>query len=51
MSKILSLLFLILMVAHLVRPFGVPGLRRRADFWKIALAGLAIFSLVILIRP
>ena len=51
MSKIFSLLFIILMVAHLVRPIGLPGLKRRADFWKIALVGFVVFSIVILIRP
>ncbi|HEY9058187.1 MAG TPA: hypothetical protein VIN77_13635 [Aurantimonas sp.] len=51
MSKLFSLLFLILMIAHLIRPFGLPGLKKRGDFWKIALAALVVFSLAVLIRP
>ncbi len=51
MSKLFSLLFLILMVAHLIRPFGLPGLKKRGDFWKIAAAALVVFGLTVLIRP
>ncbi|WP_167591773.1 hypothetical protein [Jiella endophytica] len=51
MSKLFSILFVVLMGAHLVRPFGVPGLRKRGDFWKIALVGLVVFGLTVLIRP
>ena len=51
MTKILSLLILGLMIVHLIRPLGLPGLKRRADFWKIALLALLAISLTILIRP
>ena len=36
MSKAVALVLLLAMLAHLIRPFGLPGLRRRGDFWKIA---------------
>ncbi|MEN3791724.1 hypothetical protein [Fulvimarina sp. MAC3] len=51
MSKVFSILFIILMGIHIWRPLGLPGLRRRGDFWKIALVGFAVFSLTIMIRP
>ncbi|MER0239110.1 hypothetical protein [Fulvimarina sp. MAC8] len=51
MSKVFSLLFIVLMGIHLVRPLGLPGLKRRGDFWKIALVGFVVFSLTIMIRP
>ncbi|MBP0618284.1 hypothetical protein [Jiella mangrovi] len=51
MSKIFSILFVLLMVAHLVRPLGLPGLRRRGDFWKIAVVGFVVFAIIILLRP
>ncbi len=51
MTKILSLLVIALMALHIVRPVGLPGLRRRKDVWKIAVGALAVFALVILIRP
>ncbi len=51
MIKILSLLIIVMMVVHLIRPLNLPGLRRRSDFWKIAVVALAAISLTILIRP
>ena len=51
MSKFFSVLFILMMAVHLVRPLGLPGLRRRGDFWKIALVGLFVFGAVVLIRP
>lgn len=41
MTKIVPILAIILMVLHLVRPIGLPGLRKRRDFWKIALLMIA----------
>jgi hypothetical protein len=41
LTKIVPILAIILMVLHLVRPIGLPGLRKRRDFWKIALAMIA----------
>lgn len=40
MTKILSLLVVAMMILHLIRPLGLPGLRRRSDFWKLALVAL-----------
>ena len=51
MTKILSLLIVAVMAMHIVRPLGLPGLRRRKDVWKIAVAALAVFMVVVLIRP
>ena len=51
MSKILPVLLLAAMLLHLIRPIGLPGLRRRADFWKIAVAAIALMMLTVLIRP
>jgi hypothetical protein len=50
LAKILPLLGVILMVLHIVRPLGLPGLRRRRDFWKIALVMLAALGLTALLR-
>ena len=37
------------MVAHIIRPLGLPGLKKRADFWKIAVfAFLAVTVVVVL---
>lgn len=51
MTKILALLLLAAMLVHLIKPLGLPGLRYRRDFWKIAVAAIAIMMLTVLIRP
>ena len=51
MTKVLSALLIIAMIVQLVRPLGLPGLRRRGDFWKIAVFALVVFGLTVLIRP
>ncbi|MFC3074385.1 hypothetical protein [Shinella pollutisoli] len=51
MSKILPALLLVAMLLQLVRPLGLPGLRRRADFWKIAVAAIVLMMLTVAIRP
>jgi hypothetical protein len=50
LAKILPLLGVILMVLHIIRPIGVPGLRQRRDFWKIALVMLAALGVIVLLR-
>lgn len=50
MFKVLSALVVLAMIVQIIRPLGLPGLTRRADFWKIALAGLALMMLTILLR-
>lgn len=51
MSKVLPLLLLAVMALHLLRPLGLPGLRRRRDFWKIAVGAIGLMMLTVLIRP
>ncbi len=36
----------LVMVVQLIRPLGLPGLRRRADAWKLAAGALFVFVLV-----
>ena len=50
LSKFLSLIIIAAMVLHLIKPLGLPGLRRRKDFWKLAVAALAAISLTVLLR-
>lgn len=49
MSKILALLLIAMMVFHLVKPLGWPGLKKRGDFWRIAAFALVAFSIVVLV--
>ena len=51
MSKVLPLLLLAAMALHLLRPLGLPGLRRRRDFWKIAVGAIALMMLTVFVRP
>ncbi|MEM9104355.1 MAG: hypothetical protein AAGC96_01770 [Pseudomonadota bacterium] len=49
MSKVILLVLLLAMVAHIIKPLGLPGLKKRADFWKIAVfAFLAVMAVVVL---
>ncbi|MDR7146266.1 hypothetical protein [Rhizobium sp. BE258] len=50
MTKLLALLLILAMVIHIIKPFGLPGLRRRMDFWKIALIAFAIWTVALLGR-
>lgn len=50
MTKLIGLLLILAMVVHLIKPLGLPALRRRADFWKIAVLAFAIWSLVLVSR-
>jgi hypothetical protein len=40
----------LLMALHLIRPLGIPGLRRRRDFWKIGVAMAVAIVLTAAIR-
>jgi hypothetical protein len=51
MTKVLSVLLILAMGVQIVRPLGLPGLRRRADFWKIAIFALAVIALTATLRP
>jgi hypothetical protein len=44
MSKLLALVIVAMMVIQLIKPLGWPGLKRRGDFWKLALLAMAAIS-------
>ena len=49
MTKAIALVLLLAMIVHIIKPLGLPGLRKRADFWKIAVfAFLAIMAVIVL---
>lgn len=48
MAKILALFLLAVMALHLVKPVGLPGLKRRGDVWKIAVVAFALFALTVI---
>ena len=51
MAKAISLFLLAVMVVQLLYPLGLPGLRKRSDFWKVALVAIFVMMLTVLIRP
>ena len=51
MTKLFSLLICLLMAIQIIRPLGLPLLRRRIDFWRLALLALVVFGITTLVRP
>jgi hypothetical protein len=49
MTKALSLVIVGMMLVHLIRPLGLPGLKRRKDVWKIAVAALGAVGLTVML--
>ncbi len=47
MFKILALLLLAAMAVHIIKPLGLPGLKRRADAWKIAIIAFGLFFVAV----
>ena len=45
MAKAVALLLAFAMLVQVIRPLGVPGLRRRADAWKIGAGAIVLVML------
>ncbi|MEM6461698.1 MAG: hypothetical protein AAF724_07275 [Pseudomonadota bacterium] len=50
MTKAIALVLLLAMIAHLIKPLGLPGLKTRADFWKIAVFAFIAMALVVALQ-
>lgn len=44
--KAFTVFMALVMIVHVIRPLGLPGLRRRSDAWKLPLATLFILVIV-----
>ncbi|MGN6467709.1 MAG: hypothetical protein ACTHLP_19780 [Rhizobiaceae bacterium] len=44
MSKIVAILVILAMAIQVIKPIGLPGLRRRSDVWKLAVLAFAAFA-------
>lgn len=51
MAKIVTALLGIAMIAHVIRPFGLPGLTRRVDAWKLGILAILLVAVITAIRP
>ena len=50
MTKAIAILLMLAMLIQIIKPLGLPGLRRRGDFWKLAVFAFAIWSAALLLR-
>lgn len=51
MIKPLSIIVILMMIVHLIRPFGLPGLKRRGDVWKLAVGFIIVMMITVFMRP
>lgn len=51
MNKLIGLFLMLVMAIQLIRPLGLPGLKHRRDFWKLAVLAFTLWSAVLLLRP
>ncbi len=51
MSKIISILLILAMCVQVIKPLGLPGLKLRRDFWKIAIIAFVAWTVTLLLRP
>lgn len=51
MVRAISVFLGLVMLVQIIRPLGLPGLKRRADAWKIAALALTLVFVVGMIRP
>ena len=49
-TKVIAVLLLLGMAVQIIKPLGLPGLKRRADFWKIAVIAFAIWTIALVIN-
>ncbi|MFS8115340.1 hypothetical protein QD460_26780 [Rhizobium jaguaris] len=49
-TKVIAVLLLLAMAVQIIKPLGLPGLRRRADFWKIAVIAFAVWTIALVIN-
>lgn len=49
-TKVIAVLLLLAMAVQIIKPLGLPGLRRRVDFWKIAIIAFAVWTIALIIN-
>jgi len=50
MTKAISVLLILAMLVQIIKPLDLPGLRRRGDFWKLAIFAFAVWSVALILR-
>ena len=46
MTKAISLIIVLATAVQFIKPLGLPGLKKRSDAWKLAVAALVAILLV-----
>ncbi|SCB31400.1 hypothetical protein GA0061102_101842 [Rhizobium miluonense] len=49
-TKAIGVLLLLAMAVQLIKPLGLPGLKRRGDFWKIAIIAFVAWAIALVIN-
>jgi hypothetical protein len=49
-TKVIALLLILAMGLQVIKPIGLPGLRRRADFWKIGVFAFVATMIISVLR-
>lgn len=49
-TKAIGALLLLAMAVQIIKPLGLPGLKRRGDFWKIAIIAFAAWTIALVIN-
>jgi|SoimicMinimDraft_14_1059742.scaffolds.fasta_scaffold299524_1 hypothetical protein len=50
MTKVLAAVIVLMMAIQVIKPLGLPGLRQRRDFWKLAVFALVAISVTALLN-
>ncbi len=51
MGKAVGIFMALATLVHIIKPLGIPGLKKRSDAWKIAVFGLFLMVLLVALRP
>jgi hypothetical protein len=49
-TKVIAVLLMLAMAVQIIKPLGLPGLKRRVDFWKIAIIAFAVWTIALVIN-
>ncbi|MBB3611183.1 hypothetical protein [Rhizobium sp. BK602] len=50
MTKAIAALLMLAMAVQIIKPLGLPGLRRRSDFWKLAIIAFVAWTIALVIN-
>lgn len=49
-TKAIAALLMLAMAVQIIKPLGLPGLRRRSDFWKLAIIAFVAWTIALVIN-